>query len=392
MAAITKSVVLNAIDNVTFEERPSAPPGPHEVHYIKHGRIGEFVVTGPMILGHESAGDVVAVGSEVKSLKVGDRVALEPAGSYNQCRSLEFAATPPYNGTLCPTYNLHESFAHPIPPNMSFAAGALMEPLSVAVHCTVNRGKVRAMENVLVFGAGPIGLLSAAVAKAFGAKRVVVVDIIDSKLEFASSFAATHVFKPTKANEGETSMQAAERNAKALIEEIGDDVATVEGFDLVLECTGAPPCISMGLWATKIQGRFVQVGMGQNDVTIPLHLVNIKELSVTGSFRYGFGAYPTAISLVASGKIDVERLITHRYRFEESLDAFEAVAEGKGKNGKSRFYGHSDQGEVVRSPAAPPTSPWAAFLAAAILFLLIGLAVMTLIDDQSNEWAYAVAS
>ncbi|KAK0556253.1 hypothetical protein OC861_007081, partial [Tilletia horrida] len=92
------------------------------------------------------------------------------------------------------------------------------------------------------------------------------------------------------------------------------------------------------------------------------------------------------------GKIDVERLITHRYRFEESLDAFEAVAEGKGKNGKSRFYGHSDQGEVVRSPAAPPTSPWAAFLAAAILFLLIGLAVMTLIDDQSNEWAYAVAS
>ncbi|KAK0564440.1 hypothetical protein OC861_004314 [Tilletia horrida] len=141
---------------------------------------------------------------------------------------------------------------------MSFAAGALMEPLSVAVHCTVNRGKFRAMENVLAFGAGSIGLLSAAVAKAFGAKRVVVVDIIDSKLEFASSFAATHVFKPTKANEGETSMQAAERNAKALIKEIDDDVATVEGFYLVLECTGAPPCISMGLWATKIQGRFVQ--------------------------------------------------------------------------------------------------------------------------------------
>ncbi|KAL9932259.1 hypothetical protein V8E36_008738 [Tilletia maclaganii] len=359
MATITKSVVLNAIDNVTFEERPTPAPGPFEVsvacrqtgicgsdvHYIKHGRIGEFVVTGPMILGHESAGDVVAVGSEVKTLKVGDRVALEPgvpcfgchlclSGAYNQCRALVFAATPPYDGTLCPAYNLHESFAHPIPPNMSYAAGALMEPLAVAVHSTVNRGKVRAMENVLVFGAGPIGLLCAAVAKAYGAKRVVTVDIIDSKLDFAKSFAATSSFKPTKPNEGESGMEAAERNAKALIEEIGDDVKAVEGFDLVLECTGAQPCIQMGLWATKIRGRFVQIGMGQNDILLPVHLINIKELELTGGFRYGFGAYPTAISLVSAGKIDIERLITHRYKFEESLDAFDAVANGKGKDGK----------------------------------------------------------
>lgn len=193
------SYVLQEIEKTVFEDRPVAELQPNEVrvnirqtglcgsdcHYKSHGRIGDFVLRAPMVLGHESSGVVTAVGAAVTDRKVGDRVALEPGvpccacarclrGDYNQCEKLVFAATPPYDGTLATYYNLHAAFAHPIPDAMSLEAASLMEPLSVAVHAAVSRGGVRALENVLVFGAGPVGLLAAAVARAYGAKRVYV--------------------------------------------------------------------------------------------------------------------------------------------------------------------------------------------------------------------------
>lgn len=135
------------------------------------------------MLGHESAGIVTAVGEGVTTHKVGDRVAMEPGepcfscsmckgGQYNHCSKLIFAATPPYDGTLCTYYNLHASFAHKVPDNMSLEEASLMEPLGVAVQSAVRQGKVQPMSNVVVFGAGPVGLLTAAVCKAYGAKRV----------------------------------------------------------------------------------------------------------------------------------------------------------------------------------------------------------------------------
>lgn len=137
------------------------------------------------ILGHESAGIVTAVGADVKTHQVGDRVALEPGqpcgscfqckdGQYNHCADLVFAATPPYDGTLATYYNLHAGFAHKIPAHMTLEEGSLMEPLSVAVQSAVRQGHVQAMSNVVVFGAGPVGLLTAAVCRAMGAKRVCV--------------------------------------------------------------------------------------------------------------------------------------------------------------------------------------------------------------------------
>lgn len=136
-----------------------------------------------MVLGHESAGIVTAVGEGVTTHKVGDRVALEPgvpcftcstckAGTYHLCPELIFAATPPYDGTLATYYNLHSSFAHHLPDHLSLEEGSLMEPLSVGVHSAVSQGRVRALQSVIVFGAGPVGLLTAAVCKAFGAKHV----------------------------------------------------------------------------------------------------------------------------------------------------------------------------------------------------------------------------
>lgn len=364
------SFVLQEIENVSFEERPIVAPKPGQVqvnirqtglcasdcHYLHHGRIGDFVVRKPMVLGHESSGIVTAVGEGVTTHKVGDRVALEPgvpcrscpvclSGSYNHCANLEFAATPPYDGTLCTYYNIHSTFAHHVPDTMSLEEASLMEPLSVAVYSAAMRGQVKAMENVLVFGAGPIGLLNAAVCKAYSAKRVVVVDVVDSKLEFAQSFCATSTFKPSMPQQGEAKIDSAARNAKDLIAQLGDDVAAREGFDLVLECTGAEPCIQMGIQALRPKGRFVQVGMGRSEVEFPITRVCVKEIDVTGSFRYGVGAYQTSISLVSTGLIDVTKMVTHRFLFKDAVKAFETTTKGVGEDGKTAIKVQISQGE-----------------------------------------------
>ncbi|PWN52277.1 putative xylitol dehydrogenase [Violaceomyces palustris] len=365
------SFVLQEIEKVTFEERPVIAPKPGQVqvnvrqtglcasdcHYLHHGRIGEFVVRAPMVLGHESSGIVTAVGEGVTSHKVGDRVALEPGvpcrgcktclgGLYNHCSKLEFAATPPYDGTLATFYNIHAGFAHKVPDHMTMEEASLMEPLSVAVYAAAMQGQVRAMQNVLVFGAGPIGLLSAAVCKAYGAKRVVVVDVVDSKLEFARSFGATSTFKPSRADPGEDRMEASQKNAERLLQELGDDLIENEGFDLVLECTGAEPCIQMGCWSLRPRGRFVQVGMGSSNANLPVTRIGVKELIFTGSFRYGAGTYETSINLVANRKIDVARLVTHRYVFHDAVKAFDATTRGKGEDGKTVIKVQISQGEA----------------------------------------------
>lgn len=308
-------------------------------------------------MGHESAGIVTAVGEDVKTHKVGDRVALEPgepcgacqhcrSGFYYHCADLAFAATPPYDGTLATYYNLHSAFAHKVPDNMTLEEASLMEPLSVGVQAAVAQGKVQSMQNVLVFGAGPVGMLSAAVCKAMGAKRVVVVDIVKEKLDFAKEFCATSTFLPSPPAQGEDKMVASERNAKAMIEEIGGDLKEKGGFDLVLECTGAPPCIQMGIFAARIRARMVQVGMGAKDVLIPLWRINIKEIELVGTFRYGAICYPLAIELASSGRIDVTKLVTHRYAFTDSLKAFDAVANGKGEDGKATIKVQISQGQA----------------------------------------------
>ncbi|EPQ32209.1 uncharacterized protein PFL1_00406 [Pseudozyma flocculosa PF-1] len=363
------SFVLQEIEKVSFEDRPIVAPARGQVqvnirqtglcasdcHYLHHGRIGDFVVRKPMVLGHESSGIVTAVGEGVDTHKVGDRVALEPGvpcrscpiclnGDYNHCPKLEFAATPPYDGTLCTYYNIHSTFAHKVPDTMTLEEASLMEPLSVAVYSAAMRGQVKAMQNVLVFGAGPIGLLAAAVCKAYSAKRVVVVDVIDSKLEFAKTFGATSTFKPSMPNAGESKMDASVRNANTLLEQIGDDVLRKEGFDLVLECTGAEPCIQMGVWALRPKGRFVQVGMGRSEVEYPITRICVKELEMTGSFRYGAGTYETSIALVANKLIDVTRLVTHRYLFDDAEKAFATTTRGKGEDGQTAIKVQISQG------------------------------------------------
>lgn len=340
------SFVLRKPLDLVFEDRPDPKiQDPHsvkvavkktgvcgsDVHYYLHGGIGDFIVKAPMVLGHESAGEVVEVGPEVKDLKVGDRVALEPGvpsrlsqeykeGRYNLCPCMVFAATPPYDGTLCRHYIIPEDFCVKLPDHVSLEEGALVEPLSVAVHCN-KLAKTTAQDVVIVFGAGPVGLLAVGVANAFGSSTIVCVDLVPEKLELAKKFGATHTFVSTK---GDSPNESADK-IRALIKGAG----LSDSPNVALECTGAEPSIQTAVSVLATSGRLVQVGMGKDDVNFPITKCIVKEITVLGSFRYCHGDYPLAVQLVASGKIDVKKLVTNRFTFKEAEQAYKTAAEGK---------------------------------------------------------------
>ena len=283
-----------------------------------------------MILGHESSGIVTEIGPEVTTLKVGDRVALEPgipcryctqckSGKYNLCADMAFAATPPFDGTLTKFYALAEDFCYKLPDSMSLEAGALVEPASVAVHI-VRQGQVKPGSNVVIFGAGPVGLLCAAVARNFGAAKIVMVDIQEERLKFAQKWIAggVEIVVPSRVPAVETA------------EVIKKQAGLPEGADIVLDASGAEPCIQAGIHVTRMGGTYVQAGMGRDEITFPIAAACTKELNVRGSFRYGSGDYKLAVDLIGSGKIDVEKLISQKYDFLDAEKAFEAVKEGKG--------------------------------------------------------------
>jgi D-xylulose reductase len=330
---------------VTFEQKPKPvldPSSPKDVliainytgicgsdvHYWAEGHIGSFILNEPMVLGHESSGTIVSVGSEVKSLKPGDHVAIEPgrpcrhceaclSGHYNLCKDMKFAATPPYDGTLTGFYTMAEDFCYKLPSHVSLQEGALIEPLAVAIHI-VRQASITPGQSVIVMGAGPVGLLCCAVARCFGASKIVAVDIQPARLEFAAKYAATHTFAPSKV--------PAEENAKKLLESVGIE----DGADAVIDASGAEPSIQCSVHAVRRGGTYVQGGMGKPDITFPIMALCIKEITVKGSFRYGSGDYTLAVEFVGSGKIDVKSLISREVDFEKAEEAFGDVKGGRG--------------------------------------------------------------
>jgi D-xylulose reductase len=288
------SFVLRALKDVAIEEIPKPQiKNPHDViihiaqtgicmsdvHYWQRGRIGDFILRSPIVLGHESSGTVVEIGAAVKNLKPGDRVAIEPgvpcrycdhcrSGSYNLCKDTVFAATPPHNGTLSKFYLTSADYCYPLPAHLSFEDGALCEPVAVAVQvCKV--GKIKLNQTVVVFGCGPIGLLCQAVAKASAAKKVIGVDISNKRLDIAmSSFGcADGVFAPPMMEPVAADKDKAETEA-----EWSANVANMirkkfdldDGPDVVLEATGAQACIQIGIQLVKKGGMYVQAGMGKD--------------------------------------------------------------------------------------------------------------------------------
>ncbi|XP_065057963.1 sorbitol dehydrogenase-like [Rhopilema esculentum] len=326
------SAVLHGVDDLRLEQTPISKPGKNEVliainsvgicgsdvHYWKKGAIGDFIVKAPMILGHESSGTVTEVGESVKHLKAGDRVAIEPGvpcrlcdfcktGKYNLCLDMKFCATPPYDGTLCRYYVHAADFCYKLPDHVSFEEGALLEPLSVAVHAC-RRAGVSNGDHVLVCGAGPIGLVNLLTAKACGASRVAITDLDENRLKMAKSLGADAVFKVDISD------------GKAMAEKITKEF----GFaDRTIECTGAEPSIHSAIYATKSGGVLVIVGMGKAEIQLPIVNALIREVDIRGIFRYA-NCYPTALEMISCGRVDVKPLVTHRFTLEDSLKAFEA--------------------------------------------------------------------
>lgn len=298
-----------------------------DIHYWTRGQCGTFVVKDPMILGHETSAVVEAVGSNVKHLKPGDRVATEPAvpcetcafcrgGKYNLCPDIACHATPPYHGTLTNYFLHHAAYAFKVPDSIDNEEAAMIEPLSVAVH-SVKRSNVTVGTTVLVTGAGPIGIYTLMAAKAFGASRVVITDINQGRLYLAKEVGADV-----------TILVSPDSSEDELVERIQ---AAFDG-DLPqtsLECSGAPSCTRLVLRATKSGGTAILVGMGPPNVNLPIAEAAIREITILGAFRYK-DCFPTAITLAASGKLQLKKLASHRFDFKDCTKAYETAKSGVG--------------------------------------------------------------
>ncbi|RCX19360.1 L-iditol 2-dehydrogenase [Anaerobacterium chartisolvens] len=294
-----------------------------DVHYLEHGRIGDFVVNGDFILGHECAGTVVEIGAGVKRLKVGDRVALEPgctcgqcefckSGRYNLCPDVEFLATPPYHGCLMNYIAFPENMAFKLPHNVSSKEGALVEPLAVGLHAA-SQGGVRLGDKVVILGAGCIGLVTLLACKAFGATEVIVVDVIEKRLECAKRLGASCVINAKNEN---------------TLDKIAELTAG-KGVDKVIETAGSEFTIKQTPYLVKRGGTIVLVGLAPKDI-IEFDFMQImtKEAEIKSVFRYR-NLYPAAIGAIADGKIDVKGIVTHEFAFEDTKKAFDFVIENK---------------------------------------------------------------
>jgi len=338
------SAVLHGVNDLRLESTPTPssplPPGHvllairsvgicgSDVHYWTHGAIGDFVLTSPMTLGHEASAEVVEVGEGVEGLAKGDRVAIEPGvpcrtcghckgGTYNLCAKMSFCATPPVNGSLTRRFVHPADFCFKIPDHVSYDGAALLEPLSVGVHAT-NRAGVKLGSTVLICGAGTIGLANLVTALAKGASAVAVTDIDDGRLAVAKSLgaAATVNVRGRSARDAADAVRAALPGGSA-------------GADAVIECTGAEVALATAVYGAKSGGVVVVVGMGAPVMSVPLLDAACREVDVRGVFRY-VNAYPTALAMVADGKVDVEKFVTHRFKLEDAVKAFETAKTGAG--------------------------------------------------------------
>ena len=331
-----RAAVLHGARDLRLEDVPTPEIGPDDVkvairsvgvcgsdvHYLRTGRIGDFVVEAPMILGHEVAGVVAEVGENVTSLQVGDRVALEPGvpcrhcewcktGRYNLCPDVVFFATPPVDGALAEYAVSPADFAYKIPAEITLDAAALIEPLSVGIHAC-RRGDLRAGQSVFIAGAGPIGLTSLAAAKAAGANPIIISDVRDARLEIAEAMGAT------------ATINASQEDAREVVQAQTNG----RGVDLAIECAGAEVALNDCLNAAARGGTVVVVGLGDaSTYSVPIVELASKELDLKGIFRYVY-TYRAAINLLSSGQVDLKPMITHHFPFAETLKGFEYAEEG----------------------------------------------------------------
>ena len=293
-----------------------------DVHYYTHGRIGSFVVEAPMVLGHEAAGTIVEVGAAVTSLKVGDRVCMEPGipdpssrasklGLYNVDPSVVFWATPPVHGVLTPEVVHPAAFTYRLPDNVSFAEAAMVEPFAVGLQAAV-KAKIQPGDTAVVTGAGPIGIMAAVAALAGGCSRVIVSDLMPEKLAIAGRYP------------GVSTVNIREKN---LAEAVA--AATREwGADVVFEASGAPKAYDGIQTLLRPGGCLVLIGMPVAPISLDVSSIASKEIRIETVFRYA-NVFDRALAMIGSGKVDLKPLISATFPFEDSIAAFERAAEGR---------------------------------------------------------------
>ena len=337
MDGMMKTAVMTDLRKVEIQERPISQPKDDEalvkveyvgicgsdLHYYEAGRIGNFIVETPFVLGHEAGGTVVEVGKNVKNLKVGDRVALEPGktcghcefckqGKYNLCPDVVFFATPPVDGVF-QEYVAHEAgLCFKLPENVSTMEGALIEPLAVGMHAA-SQGDAHLGQTAVVTGAGCIGLVSLLALKARGVSKVIVVDVMDKRLEKAKELGADYVINGMK------------EDTVARIMEITEG----KGFDLGIETAGSQITASQQIKAAKKGATIVFVGYSASgEMTLPIGMALDKELTFKTVFRYR-NIYPTAIDAVSTGKIDIKGIVTNYYELDDIQNALDSCVDNK---------------------------------------------------------------
>lgn len=332
---MVQALVLEEKDSLTLREIDlPQEPGPGEVkiaidtvgicgsdvHYYTHGRIGHFIVDAPMVLGHEAAGTVVECGPGVTGLAVGDRVCMEPGipdersrasrmGMYNVDPAVRFWATPPIHGCLTPFVVHPATYCFKLPDNVSFAEGAMVEPLAIGVQSAMKAG-IRPGDIVAVFGAGPIGMMVALSALAAGAAKAIVAEPSPIKREIIGRYPGIETVDP------------AEQTLTDALKEATDGW----GANVVFECSGAAGPIREVATAVAPGGTVVLVGMPVKETPVDIVGLQAREARVETVFRYA-NVFDRAVNLIASGKIDLKPLISDTVPFADSIAAFDRAAE-----------------------------------------------------------------
>ncbi|NTJ44564.1 L-idonate 5-dehydrogenase [Agrobacterium larrymoorei] len=331
-----KAVVIHAAKDLRIEERETEALGTGQVevaieaggicgsdlHYYNHGGFGTVRIREPMILGHEVAGTVKAVGSGVSELAVGDRVAVSPSrpcnacdyclrGQQNHCLNMRFY------GSAMPMPHIQGAFrerlvaeayqCHKVAEGVSINEAAMAEPFAVTLHA-VNRAGSLADKRVLVTGCGPIGALAIIAARAHGAREIVATDVMDAVLRKALDVGADRVI-----------------NVAENAEDLSAYSANKGYFDVQFEASGNERAVRAGLEVLRPRSTVVQLGLG-GDVSIPQNMVVAKEIEMKGTFRF-HEEFGQAVNLINKSRVDLKPLITGTFPLDDAISAFEVAGD-----------------------------------------------------------------
>jgi L-idonate 5-dehydrogenase len=329
-------LVIHAPDDLRLDEQDAGEIGPGQVlvkvgmggicgsdlHYFHNGGFGTVRIKEPMVLGHEVAGTVVAVAPGVQSVRIGDKVAVNPSrpcgackfcleGLPNQCLEMRFYGsamrTPHVQGAFRNMLLCEATQCVKVADHVPLRLAALAEPFSVGLHGVSRAGPLLG-KRVLVSGCGPIGVLAIAAARAHGATEITATDVVDEPLAIARAMGADQVINVAQ-DTGWVSRYSPDKG----------------NFDVMLECSGNERALRDGLEVMRPRGVVVQLGLG-GDVSIPQNMVVSKELSICGSFRF-HAEFALAVRLINEGRVDLSPVVSHTFPMLKAREAFELASD-----------------------------------------------------------------